>query len=142
MTIERETKGVTSPVKPERRKRAIIYTDDGVLIRPDILPAIARFLGVDPPDRGGLCPFTHDTGGIPAFAKALRGQGIHYKIAAVFLSDVDKCPAMDILGHPPIIPWEVYVVTGGLVGDPDYEFQLVDSSDIRQRAPKCAGSLR
>lgn len=141
MTLEHETEPL-QPARSGRRVCVIMYADDGVLGRPDILSAIATFLGVDSLERGELCVFLHDFmqdigNGISAFARELTLKGRRYQKAAIFLSNVAGCPDMSIFGYPVVnIPWEVYAVAEELTGNSDQDFQLVDSSKIRQCMPE------
>lgn len=136
MTLEAETKRPASVRSCRRRRRAALYIEEGILLQPDILPRIARFLGVDSPDDGGLCVCTDAMDGMGAFLRSLQSQEYlsSYQVAAVFFPCGKSDINMEVLGNPAIItiPWKMFVLAGEITGNSDEDFMLIDSSEMRQ----------
>ncbi|QQR77922.1 MAG: hypothetical protein IPJ67_02145 [Candidatus Moraniibacteriota bacterium] len=136
MTLEAETKRPASVRSCRRRRRAALYIEEGILLQPNILPRIARFLGVDSPDDGGLHLCTNNTASMGMFLRFLQSREClsSCQVAAVFLPrdklDID----MEVLGNPAIItiPWKMFVLAGEITGNSDEDFMLIDSSEMRQ----------
>ena len=136
MTLEAETKQPASVRSCRRRRRAALYIEEGILLQPDILPRIARFLGVDSPDDGGFRLCTNNTAGMSIFLNFLQSREclLSCQVAAVFLPrdklDID----MEVLGNPAIItiPWKMFVLAEKVTGNSNKDFVLIDSSEIRQ----------
>ena len=136
MTLEAETKRPASVRSCRRRHRAALYIEEDILLQPDILPRIARFLGVDSPDDGGLHLCTNNTASMSIFLNFLQSREClsSYQMAAVFLPrdklDID----MEVLGNPAIItiPWKMFVLAEKVTGNSNKDFVLIDSYEMRQ----------
>lgn len=136
MILEAKTRQLASARNWRRRCRAALYIEEDILLQPDILPRIARFLGVDSPDDGGLRLCTNNTASMSIFLRFLQSREClsSCQVAAVFLHRYQSNIDMEVLGNPAFIkiPWKMFVLAEKVTGNSNKDFVLIDSSEMRQ----------